>query len=63
MTHLTLPDNLAFQLKGEIIEEELKYCLLNKIKGGSAPGIDSFTVSWLRQFWFELGPLTTQAQG
>ena len=45
MTHLTLPDNLAFQLKGEIIEEELKYCPLNKMKGGSASGIDSFTVS------------------
>ena len=64
MTHLKLrrlPDHQASRLEGEIREEELKYCLFNKMKGGSAPGIDGFTVSWLRQFWFELGPLTTMA--
>ena len=31
------------------------------MKGGSAPGIDGFTVAWLRQFWNELGTLTTMA--
>ena len=56
-----LPEHHAKQLEGEISEEELKYCLFHKMKGGSAPGIDGFTVSWLRQFWFELGSLTTQA--
>ena len=56
-----LPDHHAKDLEGEISEEELKYCLFHKMKGGSAPGIDGFTVSWLRQFWFELGALTTQA--
>ena len=64
MTHLKLrrlPDHQASRLEGEIREEELKHCLFNKMKGGSAPGIDGFTVSWLRQFWFELGPLTTMA--
>ena len=54
MTHLILtrlPDHQASQLEGEISEEEHKHCLM---KGGSAPGIDGFKVSWLQQFWFEL---------
>ena len=61
MTHLKLrrlPVHQASQLEGKISEEELKHCLFNKMKGGSAPGIDGFTVSWLRQFSFELGPLS-----
>ena len=64
MTHLKLrrlPVHQASQLEGKISEEELKHCLFNKMKGSSAPGIDGFTASWLRQFWFELGQLTTQA--
>ena len=60
MTHLKcrrLPHHQASQLEGEISEEELKHCLFNKMKGSSAPGIDGFTASWLRQFWFKLGQL------
>ena len=63
-THMTirrLPDYQSRQLEGEITEEELKVCLFKNMKGGSAPGIDGFTVAWLRQFWNELGTLTTMA--
>ena len=63
-THMTirrLPDHQSRQLEGEITEDELKSCLFKNMKGGSAPGIDGFTVAWLRQFWNELGTLTTMA--
>ena len=31
------------------------------MKPNSAPGIDGFTVAWLRKFWFELAKLSTLA--
>ena len=46
---------------GEITSAELRACLFNKMKGNSAPGIDGFTVSWLRVFWEDMEALTTKA--
>ena len=41
--------------------EELRSQLFNHMNASSAPGIDGFTVSWLREFWDELGPLVTKS--
>ena len=38
-------------IEGEITLTELNHALFKKIKGGSAPGIDGFTVNWLMKFW------------
>merc|ERR1712240_474011 len=34
---------------------------LKKMKGSSAPGIDGFTVNWLRKFWSSLKLVTSNA--
>ena len=49
------------KMEGKIEEHELTECLFKKMKGGSAPGIDGLTVSWLRAFWPEMRKLTAQA--
>ena len=38
-------------IEGEITLTKLNHALLKKMKGKSAPGIDGFTVNWLRKFW------------
>merc|ERR1711936_882489 len=40
---------------------ELTDTLMNSMKGASAPGIDGFTVAWLRQFWPQLRSLVRMA--
>ena len=47
--------------EGEITLEELEYSLFKKMKGSSAPGIDGFTVNWLRKFWSSLKLITLKA--
>ena len=37
-------------LEGEITKEELKNQLFNHMNPHSAPGLDGFTVSWVRHF-------------
>ena len=44
-----------------IKSSELEDCLFTKMKGNSAPGIDGFTVSWLRVFWADMKTLTAKA--
>ena len=41
-------------LEGEISKAELKNQLFKHMKPTSAPGIDGFTVSWVRTFWPDL---------
>ena len=48
-------------MEGAITQNELKTCLFKNMKPNSAPGIDGFTVAWLRKFWFELAKLSTLA--
>lgn len=37
-------------IEGDITINELEYALSKNMKGLSAPGIDVFTVNWLRKF-------------
>ena len=39
----------------------MEYSLFKKMKGSSAPGIDGFTVNWLRKFWSSLKLITFKA--
>ena len=48
-------------MEGEIIFNELNHSLFKKMKGSSAPGIDGFTVNWLRKFWDSLKLVTFNA--
>ena len=49
------------KMEGLLTENELTDTLMNFMKGASAPGIDGFTVNWLRQFWPELKTLVRLA--
>ena len=48
-------------MEGFLTEEELTDTLMDFMKGASEPGIDGFTVNWLRQFWPELKTLVRLA--
>ena len=51
ISNVALSDAERDRAEGEITLEELEYSLFKKMKGSSAPGIDGFTVNWLRKFW------------
>ena len=48
-------------LEGKILKSELANQLFEHMKNNSAPGIDGFTVAWLKAFWHDLGDLCTHA--
>ena len=56
-----IPNDIRKAMEGVITEEELKTCLFKNMKPKLAPGLDGFTVAWLRKFWFELAKLSTLA--
>ena len=41
-------------MEGEITKKELKHQSFEHMKTNSAPGIDGFTVDWVRTFWSSL---------
>ena len=48
-------------MEGQLSDFELIDTLMNSMNGASAPGIDGFTVAWLRQFWPKLRSLVRMA--
>ena len=50
ISNIALSDAERDRAEGEITMQELEYALFKKMKGSSAPGIDGFTVNWLRKF-------------
>ena len=48
-------------MEGPLSDFELTDTLMNSMNGASAPGIDGFTVAWLRQFWPHLRTLVRMA--
>ena len=48
-------------IEGEIILGGLQHALFKKMKGSNAPGIDGFTVNWLRKLWDSLKLVTYNA--
>jgi hypothetical protein len=47
--------------EGEITKAELETQLLKHMKNNSAPGIDGFTVAWVKAFWTDLSDICTHA--
>ena len=60
-TSRKIPAYMARKMEGKLTKPELKDALFNKMHGNSAPGLDGFTVNWLRTFWQELGEITRNA--
>ena len=52
---------MTMAMEGKITKKELRFCLFKKMKGSSAPGVDGFTVNWLRIFWPDLESITQKA--
>ena len=48
-------------MEGMLTTEELTHCLFNVMNGTSSPGLDGFTVNYLRIFWEDLKTLTKNA--
>ena len=61
ISNIALSDAERHRAEGEITMQELEYSLFKKMKGSSAPGIDGFTVNWLRKFWSSLILVTFNA--
>ena len=49
------------EMEGKLNAKELEHALFPKMHGNSAPGLDGFTVNWLRTFWPELATITRNA--
>ena len=56
-----IPAYMAAKMEGKLTKAELKDALFNKMHGNSAPGLDGFTVNWLRTFWQDLAEITLNA--
>ena len=56
-----IPAWMRTKMEGELSAEELRVALFTKMNGSSAPGLDGFTVNWLRTFWPELATITRNA--
>ena len=56
-----LSDAKRDSLEGQITLEELTSALHEDMKGSSVPGIDGFTVNFIREFWSPLGCLVRDA--
>ena len=59
--HRKIPRNISNSMEGMLTTSELTNCLFKVMKGASSPGIDGFTVNYLRVFWDDLKTLTTNA--
>ena len=56
-----IPNCMRQRMEGELSAKELHTALFEKMHGNSAPGLDGFTVNWLRTFWSELATITRNA--
>ena len=52
---------LANSMEGMLTTDELTHCLFKVMNGSSSPGIDGFTVNYLRIFWEDIKIITTNA--
>ena len=48
-------------MEGKLEDDELSKALMNDMKPNSAPGIDGFTVKFIKAFWDSLKPLLREA--
>merc|ERR1711905_53946 len=48
-------------MEGQLTDKELHYALFEHMNGASGPGVDGFTVNYLRAFWPDMKDLTRDA--
>ena len=56
-----LSDEKRDALEGPITKDELTNQLKHHMKPNSSPGLDCFTVTWVRHFWDDLAVLCVSA--
>ena len=56
-----LTDESRDALEGPITKDELSDQLQNHMKPNASPGLDGFTVTWVRHFWNDLSDLCVAA--
>ena len=56
-----LSDEKRDALEGPITKDELTNQLKHQMKPNSSPGLDGFTVAWVRHFWDDLADLCVSA--
>ena len=56
-----IPKDLAHSMEGDLPMEELQEALFKHMNGNSSPGMDGFTVNYLRAFWPSLKFITKEA--
>ena len=56
-----LPKEMADSMEGDLTMDELHEALFTHMNGNSSPGMDGFTVNYLRAFWPSLKFITKEA--
>ena len=56
-----LPKEMADSMEGDLTMDELQEALFKHMNGSSSPGMDGFTVNYLRAFWPDLKFITLEA--
>ena len=56
-----MPKELFKKMEGKLTDKELHYALFEHMNGSSSPGVDGFTVNYLRVFWPDMKDLTRDA--
>merc|ERR1712082_575199 len=56
-----VPKKLYKKMEGKLTDDELHYAIFEHMNGSSSPGVDGFTVNYLRVFWPDLKELTRDA--
>ena len=54
-------DEIRASMEGQMSLQEMKKALTEDMKGTFAPGMDGFTVNFIRKFWDSLGGLVVKA--
>ena len=56
-----VPKKLFKNMEGKLTDDELHHALFEHMNGSSSPGVDGFTVNYLRVFWPDMKDLTREA--
>ena len=56
-----IPKEMSDSMEGDLTHKELEEALFLHMNGASSPGIDGFTVNYLRKYWHILKYVTKDA--
>ena len=61
LSNKRISKEMAESMEGDLTHEELEQALFIHMNGASSPGIDGFTVNYLRKYWHILKYVTKDA--